>query len=165
MTDFERHISSVHFTGCAASFGRGKVSSFDLFAQPKPVGATRTGSADSDRDAGYPKACSLSAAHFAEWVLSRRRSARGAPFEPLLRNPNIVELCGRSFQKSGEMVDQATVDAYGPMHAVGESRRGDTLLTSTRAWPKGDCAEPTPTVLVSKANATQWYTWSLHGGP
>ncbi len=84
---------------------------------------------------------------------------------PSLRHPNIAELCGRSFQKSGEKVDQATVDAYGPMHAIGESHRGDTLFASTRAWPNGGCQGPTPTVLESKANAMHWFTWSLSGGP
>lgn len=86
---------------------------------------------------------------------------------PLAMNPNLAEVCGRSYERSPGTISTtaaALVGADGPLRKVGESRRGATLYARWLAGPRGGCDGSVPTVLLSKVGAG-WDTWSLKGGP
>jgi hypothetical protein len=81
-----------------------------------------------------------------------------------LRNQDIAEACGRSFQREDTIADDAFQSTFGSVHKVGESRQDDGLYATANAWPK-HCEGSTPTLLFSHKSDGVWQVWALRGGP
>jgi len=85
---------------------------------------------------------------------------------PAVMNPNIANVCSRSFERGAQSVSQDYVaTTFGDLKKVGETWSGSALYTSIRAWPNGRCGQPFATVLVSRSGGGRWRTWELKGGP
>ena len=80
-----------------------------------------------------------------------------------LSDPDIAEVCGRSFQREEPVAKSQVLAKFGPLHKVGESRRGEAMLTGSATWPS-DCKGATPTLLFSNQR-DRLQVWALRGGP
>ena len=80
-----------------------------------------------------------------------------------LSDGDIAEVCGRSFERGDVLAKSQVLAQFGPLHKVGESRRGETLLAVSATWPS-NCKGATPTLLFSNQR-DRLQVWALRGGP